>query len=995
MRRTLQSALLLGLSSLAAAVFQDEVDDIDFHHALVGVPQVETTFFHRPKKDERASYLYTLSDVGILGAVNPNSGALVWRQQIADGVSNGGGHLRAPEGENWVAAAYGQRVQSWAALSGRNLWEVEFGGEIKDLEIMELTESARKDVLVLSEEDGVTVLRRLHGALGTTVWEFREVSKDIPLQVSTSLTHVYVVSLHGSPSSYSLKVTSLELATGGRVDHWTVGTKGEVHESKDVMFVGANSAAPILAWASTGLNKLNIHVLGTKTKQEFPLLADTVSVTIHAPHLIQSQPHFLVHIRTATGNKGEVFHTDLKTGRITKAYELPLLPGLGTFSTSSEGANVYFTRVTEDEVLVVSSDSHSVLARNSLDPDARTGAIHAVSEVIKKAGGKEFAIRSATVTEAQDWILIRNGKLDWTRHEGLSGAVAAAWAEIPEAEDLAKVLAEEAHTNPWNAYVHRLTRHINDLQYLPDYLASVPTRVIESITGGAVLASKTEGLHRDSFGFNKIIILATRRGRVYALDTGNHGQVVWSADVFPQFPGAVLDVKGIVVNDSEGTVTVRGSKGEFAVITVADGHILEVHYADNSAVVSSTAVVGGDGSKWLLAFDQDRKPIVDALKDRSLDQTIVIRDENDIIKGVKFSDEDGQVARHEIWQLQLLPGQKIVSIAKLPSHDPIASIGRVLGDRTVNYKYLNPNIIVVAAIDNAAAALSVHVVDTVSGQLLASQVYDGVDGDKDISCTLSENWYSCAFFGQYTLDDGTNRDIKGYQVVVSDLYESPNPNDRGPLGEAETFSPLDPVDTPTGVPLPWVVSQTWIISEPLTNLTVTETRQGISNRQLLAYLPESHAVLGIARHGIDPRRPVNRDPSAAEMEAEGLMKYTPAIQIDGRNLLSHERDVVGVRGILATPAVVESTSLVVAYGIDVYGSQVAPSGTFDILGKGFNKITLLGTVVALTWGVVILAPMVRLPFCNMLRLYTDICDAGSEEADQPKVGSVLVKTAMR
>ncbi|KAL7793724.1 hypothetical protein V8C37DRAFT_401804 [Trichoderma ceciliae] len=963
MRRTIQSALLLGLSSLIAAIFKDEVGDADFHHALVGVPQVETTFFHRPKKDEKASLLYTLSDVGILGAVNPNTGALVWRQQIADGLSNGGGggggHLRAPEGENWVAAAYGQRVQSWAALSGRNLWEARFSGQVKDLEIIELTESSRKDVLVLFEEDGVTVLRRLHGALGTVVWEFREVSKDIPLQVSTSLASVYVISLHGSPSSYGLKVTALEPATGGRVSHWTVGTKGDVQGPQDVMFVGANSAAPILAWASNDLAKLNVHVLGTKSKQEFPLLEDAVSVSIHAPQLTQSQPHFLVHTRTKAGNKGEVFHTDLKSGHITKAYELPLLPGLGAFSTSSEGANVYFTRVTDDEVLIVSSDSHSVLARDSLGSDARIEAVHAVSEVIKKAGGNEFAIRSATVTTAEDWVLIRNGKIDWTRPEGLSGAVAAAWAEIPETENLAKVLAEEAHTNPWNAYVHRLTRHIRDLQYLPDYLASIPTRIIESVTGGAVVVSKTAGLHRDSFGFNKIIVLATRRGRFYALDTGNHGEVVWSTSVFPQAPGAALDVKGILANDSEGTVTVRGSNGEYAVVKVADGQIVEAQPGRDSAAVSATAVIETEGGKWLLPFGQDRKPIGDALKDHHLDQTIVIRDENDAIKGVKFVNQDGELVKNEIWQLQLLPGQRIASIAKLPAHDPVASIGRVLGDRTVNYKYLNPNIVVVAAIDNAASALSVHLLDTVSGQLLASQAYDGVDGDKDISCTLSENWYGCAFFGQYTLNDGTNRDIKGYQIVVSDLYESPSPNDRGPLGDAETFSPLDPVDTPTGVPLPWVVSQTWIISEPLTNLTVTQTRQGISNRQLLAYLPESHAILGITRHGIDPRRPVGRDPSATEIEAEGLMKYTPAIQIDGRNLLTHERDVVGVRGIVATPAVVESTSLVVAYGIDIFGSQIAPSGTFDILGKGFNKITLLATVLALTWGVVILAPMVR------------------------------------
>ncbi|KAH6604423.1 hypothetical protein Trco_007869 [Trichoderma cornu-damae] len=960
MRRAIQSALLLGLSSLVAAVFKDEVGDIDFHHALVGVPQVETTFFHRPKRDEKASLLYTLSDVGVLGAVNPNTGAIAWRQQIARGLSDGGGHLRAPEGENWVAAAHGRRVQSWAALSGRNLWEAEFHGQVKDLEIMELTESARKDVLVLFDEDGVTVLRRLHGVLGTVVWEFRQVSKDIPLQVSASLGSVHVVGLHGSPSSYNLKVTALEPATGGRVDHWTVGTKGDVRRPQDVMFVGANSAAPILAWVGSDPTKLSIHVLGTRSKQEFPLPADAVSVSIHAPRLAQSQPHFLVHTRTEAGNMGEVFHTDLKSGQVTKAYDLPLLPGPGAFSTSSEGANVYFTRVTNDEVLVVSSDSHSVLARDPLGPVVRVEPVHAVSEVIKKAGGKEFAIRSATVTTSGDWVLIRNGKLDWTRPEGLSGAVAAAWAEIPEAENLAKVLAEEAHTSPWDAYVHRLTRHIHDLRYLPDYLASIPTRIIESLTGGAIVVSKTAGLHRDSFGFNKIIVLATRRGRVYALDTGNHGEVVWSADVFAQVPGAALDVKGILVNDSEGTVTVRGANGECAVIRVADGQLVEAQSGNGSASVSATAVIEGENGQWLLLpFGQDGTPIGDALKGHLLDKTVVVRDENDAIKGVKFASQDGELVKNEVWQLQLLPGQKIASIAKLPAHDPIASIGHVLGDRTVNYKYLNPNIVVVAAIDRAASVLSVYLLDTVSGQLLASQVYRGVDGDKDISCTLSENWYSCAFFGQYTLNDGTNRDIKGYQIAVSDLYESPSPNDRGPLGEAETYSPLDPVDTPTGVPLPWVVSQTWIMSEPLTNLSVTQTRQGISNRQLLAYLPESHAILGIIRHAIDPRRPVGRDPSAAETEAEGLMRYTPAIQIDGRNLLTHERDVVGVRGIVATPAVVESTSLVVAYGVDVFGTLIAPSGTFDILGKGFNKITLLATVLALTWGVVLLAPMVR------------------------------------
>ncbi len=141
---------------------------------------------------------------------------------------------------------------------------------------------------------------------------------------------------------------------------------------------------------------------------------------------------------------------------------------------------------------------------------------------------------------------------------------------------------------------------------------------------------------------------------------------------------------------------------------------------------------------------------------------------------------------------------------------------------------------------------------------------------------------------------------------------------------------------PTGPVLPSVVSQTWVLAAPLSALAVTQTRQGISSRQLLAYLPESHGIIALPRHLLEPRRPVGRDPTAAEME-EGLVHYTPNIEVDARLVITHERDVIGVRDILTVPAHVESTSLVFAYGIDLFGTRVAPSFTFDILGKGFGK----------------------------------------------------------
>lgn len=955
MRHLFNSLLLLGLSSLGAAVFKDEVGDIDFHHALLGVPQPDTTFFHRPRKEDKASLLYTFGDVGVFGAVNPSNGAVVWRHQINATATDGVGHLRAPEGEDWVAAAYGSTVHSWNALTGRNVWHSDFEGEVKDLEILEVTETGRKDVVVLFDEGDVTVLRRLHGTLGTVVWEFREHNKDLPLQVSTNIENVYVISLHGSLLSYSLKITSLDVATGARVNDWTVGTK-DVNSPGDVMFVGANSAAPILAWADTALTKLNVHVLGAKGSQQIPLASNTLSVSVHAPHATQSQPHFLVHTRSASGNRAEVYHTNLKSGQVTKAYELPHLKAESAFSVSSEGANVYFTRVTEDDVHIISSDSPAVLQRWLLKREDTIRPTHAVSEVIKKPGGEDFAVRSATVTNDEDWVLVRNGEKDWVRPEGMSGAVGAVWADIPESENLAKVLEEEAHTNPVSAYTHRVTRHISDLKYLPGWLQSIPGRLTTSIFGGGS-APKSSDLERDAFGFNKLIILATRRGRFYGINTGSGGEVIWSHKRFPQAVGQSFDVKGMLFKDGDRpTVEVKGSKGEHAIIDVSTGGGLITKGSDEVSV-GSTAVIEGTNGPELLSLRPDGKPEQVLTLDQAPKDTLVIRGANSV-KGVKFVVDGDAITQQDIWQLQIFPGQRILDIATRPSHDPVASIGRVLGDRRVNYKYLNANTIVVAIYEDETSTLSVQTVDTISGEILATQRYVGVDGSKTVSCAMAENWHTCTFFGQYRLNDGTNRLVKGYQVVSTDLYESESPNDRGPLADASNFSALDPVDTPRGPPLPWVVTQSWVVAQPLSKLAVTQTRQGIANRQILAYLPESHGVVGLPRQAIDPRRPVGRDPTAAEMEAEGLQKYFAGLEIDARSIVSHERDVLGVEGIVATPAVVESTSLIVTYGVDVFSTRVAPSGVFDILGQGFNKSTLILTVVALFGGVMFLSPMV-------------------------------------
>ncbi|CAI4211066.1 unnamed protein product [Parascedosporium putredinis] len=729
--------------------FSTELDfvdlDVDFHYNLLGVPQSSTTLFHKPRKVEKASLLYTLSDIGVLGAR--------------------GGFLRAGDGQSWLCSAYGNSVHAWDAFTGRNTWWMDFAGEIKDLEILEVTEDGRKDVLVLFEEAGSTVVRRLRGDSGQVVWEASDSGKDIPLQVSTNIESVYSVSLH------------------------------------DVTFVGSNSAAPIIAWTDASVSKLRVNVIGTKNKLEFPLAPDAVSVDVHAPHQVQSNPHFLVHTRTKTGNRAEVYHVNLKNNDVSKAYELPHLPGLGAVSTSTDGLNVYFTRITEEEIILVDSTSHGVLGKK----------------------GDKFAVRSAITTTSDEWTLVRNGDVVWARPEGMSAAVAAAWAEIPETESLAKLLEEEAHTNPLSAYISRVTRHINDLQYLPDYLASLPSRFI-----GSILA--------------------------------NHGKVLWSKKAVDLPKGQSWEVSGILVNEVEGLVEVVGSHGDVTVAKPDSGDIVNFTPPHAEAVFSHVARIESATGPRLLTVGVDGT-IEGLLPGSTFNQTLVLRGAGGELKGIKLSPDGTTAKQTTSWVFTLR-------------------------------RYLNPNALLVAATDKTKSTLTTYVLDSVSGEVLSSASYEGVDATKPIDCVMSENWFACTFFGHYTVRDGTNRVIKGYQISVTDLYESEVSNDRGPLGDAA-------------------------------------------------------------------KRPVGRDPTKEEMEAEGLARYAPQLELDPRLIISHVRDVIGVKEILASPTIVESTSLILSYGIDVFASRVTPSLQFDVLGREFNKLALLGTVGALALAVMALKPMVR------------------------------------
>ena len=320
-----------------------------------------------------------------------------------------------------------------------------------------------------------------------------------------------------------------------------------------------------------------------------------------------------------------------------------------------------------------------------------------------------------------------------------------------------------------------------------------------------------------------------------------------------------------------------------------------------------------------------------------------------------------------IWQFTPSPGERIKTVTARPSHDPVASIGKVLEDRNVLYKYLNPNVMLITTLGTQASTATFYILDAASGAVLHSVTHTGVDTDLPIASTMSENWFAYSLFSEINslsqdVSEIDQPKLRGYQMVVSELYESPYPNDRGAFKASSNYSSIIPtlVDDDGLDESPHVLSQTFLTPGPISSISVTSTLQGITTRSLLCVTPDTNALVSISRAFVDPRRPVGRDATAGEME-EGLFKYSPMLDFEPKWTLSHKRELMSISKAVTSPSLLESTSLVFAFGdVDLFFTRVSPIGAFDQLGKGFSKVQLVLTVVALAIGTTIVAPFVSL-----------------------------------
>jgi ER membrane protein complex subunit 1 len=687
-------------------------------------------------------------------------------------------------------------------------------------------------------------------------------------------------------------------------------------------------------------------------------------VFVHAPLAGGAQSHFLVQYQSKVSHCAEVYHVDILSQSIEKAYDLPVSAGFAAFSASAEGEKVFFTRITESDVTLFSSVQKDELAYWPLRTKTHHGlgdskvVSHAVSEVVSKDASK-YAVRSALVLPSGDWELIRNGDHVWLRPESLAGAIAAGFIEPSEESDLADELTMESHSSLCRAYVHRVKRHFKALTHLPAWIKSMLSPLRQSLLWEH--SSKTKVTTFDGFGFQKIIIIATDRGRLIALNTGKRGSVVWNVNLIDLSPGQKWEVMSI--GSENGIALIRGYDGEFWQVRISNGTVLHHQRGkmfDGSKIAIS--VLDALGEKFLVSVKDDGSLSYYPKNNIKEGTIIVTRGIQGAVRGWSLNPHTDPLMAWEFWPAL---GEVVNRVVVRPAHDPIASIGKALGDRNVLYKYISPNLLLIVTANQEASRVTINILDSASGHTLHTATHSNVDTRRPIEAIVSENWIAYSLFADLSNPSQNSLETsylnsRAFQLIVSELFKSEFPNERGPVDAISNFSTVYPGPLSDSMQIypPHIISQAFLLPGPISHISITSTIQGITPRSLLCFLPYQNALVSIPRTLIDPRRPVGRDPSPTELE-EGLFKHNPVIDFEPKMVISHKREILSHWGTIISPSLLESTSLVFLYGkIDIFGTRVAPIGEFDMLGKGFSKWQLVGTVVALAIGTGVVAPLV-------------------------------------
>ncbi|CAG8433616.1 1193_t:CDS:10 [Ambispora gerdemannii] len=939
--------LLLLLVLHVQGLYENQAGINDWHNKFVGTPKISLF---------RGSSILVATDRNVLASLNARNGSV-----DAVSISNKDGY---------------NIIRYWAVESGFLLWEhkvAEKTGNSNDnsndlwptIDILFAVDNSAIFVLL----DGSVVLK-LTTNDGQQLWK-----KTINENSSKTTTFTRIVQYGAAlqavglkttnNKSYAIEVITLDATIGDVLK--TIILSSKIEGAKDVIVIGGETNSGYVVWKEEP--NMRVNRLGTKDIDGAPLkplYGDVINSFANANGPLEiinlnlgPRTEFLCQVPTKIGAAAAVFKIDPEGDRLAVLYEFEDRPGKSVYSATIDKNN----RLIVSRSSTSSNDSIKV---EIIAPASRSVlAIHDVPHLYFESGTIQKSIlnvinrqkeiityRILSLSSDGSLYCWKDGTVSWKREESLAHAIQAEFLDLPERklwsqeiDELAEQTEDAETITPFHRYIRRLITHLYRLQDLSLYIVTYINHLFTGDYSSPSLSSSPDnnkqGLYRDTFGFRKLLIFVTPK-KLVALNTANKGEVAWSryfgdydlTQIFIVRTAMIKYPPVLVAIGIESKLDITPFTHLFRINAITGKDFVPGSNNDDLPSSLSLSFIHKEVYKLPIEEPEERTHVL-ALVDKELKvylypETLgslkVFKDFAlsssfyftliDPVGGNHLAGYRVKLSRSNytspfesdlLWAINFPENESIAAIAKRNLHENVASLGRVLGDRSVLYKYLNPHLVAIATFTNTkvtTSSLNLYLIDVVKGTILYHSVHENVGSSYPVHILQIENYILYYFWSEG--EEGRASTEKGFITVVFDLYESANKDERVDSPAFSSFAHERP----------HVSAQAFIFP---------------------------YAVKALGRF-LDPRRPLG--PLTNEDKEEMLIPYEPALP-DSKQLISSYN------------LTVKSTSLVLAYGLDIFFTRVAPSKTFDVLNEDFSKSTLLVTIFGLVLGIIITRPMVR------------------------------------
>ncbi|XP_063173754.1 ER membrane protein complex subunit 1-like isoform X2 [Candoia aspera] len=907
--------LLLPLSAPPArAVYEDQVGKFDWRQQYVG--KLKFAFLEASPASKK---LIVATEKNVAAALSPRTGEILWRH-VDKGTPEGVVDAMLLHGQDAITVSNGGRIlRSWETNIGGLNWEVLMDAGSFQMASLVGLQDAVKYVAILKK--GSLLLHYLSNGYQKWIEHLPE----------SEIVQYQLVYSHGT---------------------------GVVH----VVGVAPQSHLSVLTFSVED---------GEMTRKSLGLEFTDLS----QPHILPSQPN------PARASRAQFFlrlspsHFALlqyRNGMLSLLRNFPQA-SLVTFATTGEKTvAALLTCKGEGEALSCPGQSYTInlhlaeTGQRLLDTvitftleKSSTRPEQLYVQVFLK---KDDSVGYRALVQTEDHVLLflqQPGKIWWSREESLAEVVSLEMVDLPLTGAQAELEGEfgKKADGLLGMFFKRLSSQLILLQAWTAHLWKMfyNARKPRSQAKNEI---NIDNLARDEFNLQKMIVIVTASGKLFGIESSS-GTILWKQFLQDVRPGSsfklmVQRTTAHFPHPPQCTLLVKDKESGLSKLYVFNpifGRWSQVAPPVlNRPVLQSVLlpIMDQDYAKVLLLIDDASKVTVFPATRN------VLRQLEEMAPSISFYLADAKrgklvgrrlrkdLTTEETWDITISPElQRIVTVKGKRANEHVHSQGRVMGDRSVLYKSLNPNLLAVVTESTDAhperSFIGIYLIDGVTGRIIHSSVQKKAEGPVHI--VHSENWVVYQYW---------NAKARRNEFTVLELYEGTTQYN------VTAFSSLDRPHSPQ------VLQQSYIFPSAISTVEATITERGITSRHLLIGLP-SGAILSLPKALLDPRRP---EVPTEQTREENLIPYSPDVQIHAERFINYNQTISRMRGIYTAPSGLESTCLVVAYGLDIYQTRVYPSKQFDVLKDDYDYVLISSVLFGLVFATMITKRLAQVKLLN-------------------------------